>query len=145
MIHTYCTVHIASIHILSLRESLARYTFLKNRNPSPRTALSTGAALLNANASSFGFIVLVTDGESTVGDPVAAAEQIRADNTTIIFAVGVGECENTFSSTCFVPCFLEGRDFSTFYMVLDEEATLEAADENGGARSLQMTMKNNSS
>ena len=104
-------------------------------------------ALLNANASSFGFIVLVTDGESTVGDPVAAAEQIRADNTTIIFAVGVGESENTFSSTClFRTCFPERRAFNLLdYMVLGEEATLEAADENGGARSLQMTMKNNSS
>eukprot|EP00903_Cladosiphon_okamuranus_P012576 g11773.t1 len=53
--------------------------------------LVAGYELLNANASSFSFMVLVTDGEHNgFGDPVATAEGIRADNTTTIFAVGVG-------------------------------------------------------
>lgn len=52
--------------------------------------LVEGSELLNANASSFSFMVLVTDGEHNgFGDPVATAEEIRADNTTAIFAVGV--------------------------------------------------------
>eukprot|EP00752_Nemacystus_decipiens_P006426 g5789.t1 len=53
--------------------------------------LLVGVELLKANASSFGFVVLVTDGEANSGgDPVETAELIRADNTTTIFAVGVG-------------------------------------------------------
>lgn len=67
---------------------------LKGQQPLPRAGLLAGEALLNANASSFGFIVLVTDGEhNRLGDPVTTAEEIRLDNTTTIFAVGVGVCE----------------------------------------------------
>lgn len=59
-----------------------------------RAGVEAGAELLNANASSFSFLVLVTDGEHNAfgGDPVETAEEIRADNTTTIFAVGVGVC-----------------------------------------------------
>eukprot|EP00903_Cladosiphon_okamuranus_P014706 g13628.t1 len=55
-------------------------------------SLSVCAALMNANDSSFGFVILVTDGESfpASDDPISTAERIRADNTTNIFAVGVG-------------------------------------------------------
>ncbi|CAB1109109.1 unnamed protein product [Ectocarpus sp. CCAP 1310/34] len=48
-----------------------------------------GRALLNENPASFSFMVLITDGESYT-DPSTAAQETRADNTTTIFAVGVG-------------------------------------------------------
>lgn len=86
----------------------ARHDFKNQRLP-PRAALLTGAALLNANASSFGFMVLVTDGEHTsgFGDPVTTAEGIRADNKTTIFAVGVGRY-----------CVREGGCFYLFFRAL---------------------------
>ncbi|CAM9329857.1 unnamed protein product [Ectocarpus sp. 8 AP-2014] len=52
-----------------------------------------GTALLRSTPASFGFMVLITDGEdiySTPEEVAQAAEQTRADDTIIIFAVGVG-------------------------------------------------------
>ena len=62
-----------------------------NRSPHvPTAGIIAGRALLNENPASFGFMVLITDGENTHADPSTAAQETRADNTTTIFAVGVG-------------------------------------------------------
>lgn len=75
--------------LLSIPMSTCQH--LKSRQSPPRSGLLAGAELLTANVSSFSFMVLVTDGENNgFGDPVETAEGIRADNTTTIFAVGVG-------------------------------------------------------
>lgn len=55
----------------------------------PTAGIVAGRALLNENPASFAFMVLITDGESST-DPASAAQETRADNTTTIFAVGVG-------------------------------------------------------
>ena len=58
-----------------------------------------------AQPASFGIMVLITDGlhgDEFGGDPVETAATIRADNTTSIFAVGVGESDDTRFLSCVV-------------------------------------------
>lgn len=93
---------------------------------------------MNANASTYGFIVLVTDGESAAGDPVATAEEIRADNVTIIFTVGVGERKrervHTYIHTFSRFCVLLDINFFRPCGVLGEGATLLAKPSRSAAK-----------
>ncbi len=98
-------------------------------------AIRTGVKALHASAEGSRALVLITDGESHEGDPLAAAKDAAA-NGVKIFCIGIGTAEGEL-----IPVtddegqatFVKDREGRTVKSRLDEETLQKIAIETGGS------------